>query len=65
MKTFPSYDYTLCNTKECAKKETCALRYLTYRKAQEEKYPYRISVLYRKELEPECDMYVEAKEETE
>lgn len=38
---------------------------LTYRKAQEEKYPYRISVLYRKELEPECDMYVEAKEETE
>ena len=22
MKTFPSYDYTLCNTKECTKKET-------------------------------------------
>ena len=63
MKTFPSYDYTLCNTKGCAKKESC-VRYLTYRKAQEEKYPYRISVLYRKDTETECDMYVEAKEET-
>ena len=63
MKTFPSYDYTLCNTEECKKKESC-VRYLTYRKAQEEKYPYLISVLYRKELETECDMYVEAKEET-
>lgn len=50
MKTFPTYDYTLCNTKECAKKETC-VRHLTYRKAQEEKYPYLIWVLYRKELE--------------
>ena len=37
MKTFPTYDYTLCNTKECTKKETC-VRHLTYRKAQEEKY---------------------------
>lgn len=63
MKTFPTYDYTLCNTKGCAKKESC-VRYLTYRKAQEEKYPYRISVLYRKGTETECDMYVEAKEET-
>ena len=63
MKTFPTYDYTLCNTKECAKKESC-VRDLTYRKAQEEKYPYRISVLYRKDAETECDLFVEAKEET-
>ena len=63
MKTFPTYDYTLCNTKGCAKKESC-VRDLTYRKAQEEKYPYRISVLYRKDAETECDLFVEAKEET-
>ena len=23
MKTFPSYDYTLCDAEECKKKETC------------------------------------------
>ena len=63
MKTFPTYDYTLCNTEGCKKKESC-VRHLTYRKAKEEKYPYRISVLYRKDTETECDMYVEAKEET-
>lgn len=62
MKTFPSYDYTLCNNEECKNKESC-MRYLTYRKAQEEKYPYRISVLYRKDTETECDMYVKVKEE--
>lgn len=35
MKTFPTYDYTLCNTEGCKKKESC-VRHLTYRKAQEE-----------------------------
>lgn len=62
MKTFPTYDNTLCNTKECKKKETC-VRHLTYRKAQEEEYPYNISVLYRKDAGKECDMYVKAKED--
>lgn len=62
MKTFPTYDYTLCNTKECKKKETC-VRHLTYEKAQRGQYPYMLSVLYRDHPDTECDMYVKAKEE--
>ena len=61
-KTFPSYDYTLCDAEECKKKNTC-MRYLTYRKAQEEDWQHRLTIAVPDK--PECDMYVEAKEETE
>lgn len=61
MKTFPSYDYTLCDREECQKKESC-MRYLTYRKSQEEKYEFRISVYCPEEVPDPCSMYVEAKE---
>ena len=58
MKTFPSYDYTLCDQEGCKKKESCK-RYLTYQKAKEAKYPYPFPVLIQKE-NCECDMYVKA-----
>jgi hypothetical protein len=57
MKTFPSYDNTLCEVEDCPKKETC-VRYLTYQKAVREKYPYMLSVKIKNE--GECDIYVEA-----
>lgn len=62
MKTFPSYDYTLCDNEGCKLKETCK-RWLTYRKAQEEDYPCRLSVHVVVGAVTECNMYVEAKEE--
>lgn len=59
MKTFPSYDYTLCNNEECKKKKTC-VRYLTYQKAVKEKYPYMITLHVPKAKE-ECSLYVKSK----
>ena len=56
MKTFPSYDNTLCEVEDCPKNETC-VRYLTYQKAIKEKYPYMLSVKVKNE--GECDIYVE------
>lgn len=61
MKTFPSYDYILCDLEECQKKESC-MRYLTYRKSQEEKSEFCICVFYPKEAPDPCSMYVGAKE---
>ena len=58
MKTFPSYDYTLCDNEKCPKKKSC-MRYLTYRKAKEEKYPYPFPILILKE-NCKCEMYVKA-----
>lgn len=58
-KTFPSYDYTLCDNEECKKKETC-MRYLTYRKAQDENYQYRLTILLIVGAVQECNMYVKA-----
>ena len=57
MKTFPSYDYTLCRVDDCPKKGSC-VRYLTYRKAVNEKYPYMLSVKVTNE--GECELYVKA-----
>ena len=59
MKTFPSYDYTLCDNEECKKKETC-MRYLTHLKAVAEKYPYPVAYLLPNKDE-ECEVYVKAR----
>lgn len=59
MKTFPSYDYTLCDNEDCKKKESC-MRYLTYRKSVDENYPYRIVTLFIVGVVQECNMYVKA-----
>lgn len=58
MKTFPSYDYTLCSSDDCKKRKACA-RWLTRQKAINEKYPYPITVY--KGCESNCKMYVELK----
>lgn len=57
MKTFPSYDYDLCNNEQCHKKESC-MRYLTHKKAMSEKYPYPLWMVIPDE---KCNMYVESK----
>ena len=62
MRTFPGYGHTLCDRKACKQKESC-MRYLTYRKAKEEKYEYLISVYCPKEVPEPCTMYVKAKED--
>ena len=56
MKTFPSYDYTLCNQEDCVNKQNC-LRYTTYKKAIKEKYKYTISVFRPKEIPANCNLY--------
>lgn len=61
MKTFPSYDYTLCDNEKCPKKLSC-MRYLTYRKAIEEDWQHRLTIIVHDKTK--CNMYVEAKEET-
>lgn len=58
MKTFPSYDYTLCDNKECSKKDKCK-RYLTWLKCLQEKYPYPVAVNIPSKCE--CQIYIEAK----
>lgn len=58
MKTFPSYDYSLCDNEACGKKETC-MRYLTHLKAVAEKYPYPVAYLLPNKDE-ECEVYVKA-----
>lgn len=59
MKTFPSYDYTLCSSEDCSKRKSCA-RWLTYQKAINEKYPYTITVY--KGSENNCNLYVKLKQ---
>ena len=56
-KIFPSYDYTLCDNEKCKMKNTC-MRYLTYRKAVEEDWQYRLTIIVHDK--PKCDMYVKA-----
>ena len=41
MNVFPSYDYDLCDNEKCERKHTCK-RFLTWRQAIEENYPYPI-----------------------
>ena len=56
-KIFPSYDYTLCDNEQCKMKNTCK-RYLTYRKAVEEDWKYRLTIIVPDK--PKCDIYVKA-----
>lgn len=58
MKTFSSYDNTLCDNEKCEKKDTC-VRYLTHLKALKERYPYPLSIYVG---EGKCDIYVKVKE---
>lgn len=58
MKTFPSYDYTLCGEESCKVKKTC-MRYLTYKKAVKEKYPYPFAVYNPIGSIDNCMLYVE------
>ena len=50
MKTFLTFDNTLCKVEDCPKNETC-VRYLTYQKAVREKYPYLLSVKVKNGVE--------------
>ena len=61
MKTFPTYDNTLCNGGCCCRKETC-VRYLTHLKAQKDIYPYPISYMMPEDnlVNEACDMYIKA-----
>lgn len=58
MKTFPSYDNTLCSSNNCKKRKSCA-RWLTYQKALDEKYPYLLTVYNGSESD--CKLYVNLK----
>ena len=58
MKTFPSYDYTLCDNKDCPKKDSC-MRCLTYRKAMDENF-YRITIFLINNPSPKCEHFVKA-----
>lgn len=58
MKTFQSYDYTLCGEESCKVKKTC-MRYLTYKKAVKEKYPYPFAVYNPIGSVDNCMLYVE------
>lgn len=58
MKTFPTYDNTLCSSDDCKKRKSCVRR-LTYQKALDEKYPYMLTVY--KGNENDCKMYVKSK----
>ena len=57
MKTFPSYDYDLCDNNACTRKLTCK-RYLTYLKAAEEKYPHPVYFIVPNK--PKCRQFVKA-----
>lgn len=58
MKTFPSYDYTLCDNEKCNKKDTC-MRYFTWLKCVREEYPYPVAVNIPSK--GECLIYIEIK----
>jgi hypothetical protein len=58
-KVFPSYDYDLCDNEECNKKNTCK-RFITYKKAMEENYPYPLWIVVK--AKTECFAYVSTKE---
>lgn len=60
MRTFNTYDNTLCEGEGCRRKEKC-VRYLTHLKAVKEKWPYPVA--YMLWVGKDCEMFVEATEE--
>lgn len=60
MKTFPSYDYTLCRGIECKSKDKC-VRHLTYIKSKEDKKSNLITLLVNKPTN-KCDLYVDSEQ---
>lgn len=57
MKTFPSYDNTLCGSEDCSKRQSC-VRFLTLQKAKAEKYEYPLMVFAGEPAE--CKYYIKA-----
>lgn len=58
MKEYPNIDFTFCNNKNCAKRDSCK-RYLCFCKLARIRYPYPFSVDSFKG-DNECNMYIKA-----
>lgn len=54
-KVFPSYDYDLCDNEKCERRHTCK-RFLTWRQAIEENYPYPLWLVV--DNKQKCWVYV-------